>query len=117
MPRGTRILSTSFGPSSVTRTDETTLRVSPEGGFLASELHQLMRAPSRPFRVHDVVALSDMRATVVALTDDGRPATVEFHFATPLESVGRRWMRGQGMALVPWTPPAIGETVVVPAPF
>lgn len=62
-------------------------------------------------------ALSDMRATVVALTDDGRPGTVEFRFATPLESAGRRWMRGAGMGLVPWTPPPVGATVVVPAPL
>lgn len=117
MPRGTRILSTGFGPTSVTRTDELTLRLRPEGGFLASELHQLMRAPSRPFHMNDVIELSDMRATIVELTDDGRPATVDFRFATPLESVGRRWMRGQGMALVAWTPPAVGEMVIVPAPL
>lgn len=116
MPRGTRILSTGFGPTTVSRTDAATLRVSPAGGFLASELHQLMRAPSRRFHLHDTVDLSDLRATVVALTDDGRPRTVEFRFATPLESAGRRWMRGAGMGLVPWTPPAVGETVVVPAP-
>lgn len=117
MPRGTRILSTGFGPTSVSRPDAFTLRVSPEGGFLAGELQRLMRSPSQRFHVNDVVELSDMRATVVALTDGGRPRTVEFRFATPLESLGRRWMRGKGMGLVPWTPPAIGETVVVPAPL
>ena len=117
MPRGTRILSTGFGPTSVSRPDAVTLRVSPEGGFLAGEMHRLMRSPSQPFHVNDVVELSDMRATVVALTDGGRPRTVEFRFATPLESVGRRWMRGEGMGLVPWTPPPVGETVVVPAPL
>ena len=116
-PRGTRILSTGFGPTSVRRVDAATLRVSPAGGYFASELHRLMRSPSRPFRVGDVIALSDMRATVVALTDDGRPRTVEFRFATPLESVGRRWMRGAGMGLAPWAPPQVGATVVVPAPL
>lgn len=117
MPRGTRILSTGFGPTSVSRPDAVTLRVSPQGGFFAGEMQRLMRSPSQPFHVNDVVELSDMRATVVALTDDGRPRTVEFRFATPLESVGRRWMRGEGMGLVPWTPPPVGETVVVPAPL
>ena len=117
MPRGTRILSTGFGPTSVTRPDAVTLRVSPEGGFLATEMHRLMRSPSQRFRVNDVIELSDMRATVVALTDGGRPRTVEFRFATPLESAGRRWMRGEGMGLVPWTPPPVGATVVVPAPL
>jgi len=117
MPRGTRILSTGLGPTSVSRTDAVTLRVSPEGGFLAGEMQRLMRSSSQPFHVNDVVELSDMRATVVAITDGGLPRTVEFRFATPLESVGRRWMRGEGMGLVPWTPPAVGETVVVPAPL
>jgi hypothetical protein len=115
-PRGTRILSTGFGPTSVTRPDAFTLRVSPDGGFFASELHRLMRSPSRPFRVNDTVALSDVRATVAALTGDGRPRTVEFRFATPLESAGRRWMRGEGLGLVPWAPPPVGATVAVPAP-
>jgi hypothetical protein len=116
-PRGTRILATGFAPTTVTRTDAQTLRVSPEGGFLARELHRLMRSPARRFRPGDVVALSDMRATVTDVTPDGRPSTVEFRFATPLESAGRRWMRGVGMGLVPWRPPAVGETVVVPAPL
>lgn len=116
-PRGTRILSTGFGATSVTRVDDVTLRVSPAGGFFASEMHRLMRSPSQRFHLNDVIALSDLRATVVALTDDGRPRTVEFRFATPLESAGRRWMRGAGMGLVPWTPPPIGATVVVPAPL
>lgn len=34
-----------------------------------------------------------------------------------LEAPHRRWMRGEGMALVPWSPPAVGETVTVPAPL
>jgi hypothetical protein len=76
-----------------------------------------MRSPSQRFRIHDTVALSDMRAIVVALTEDGRPETVEFRFASPLQTVGRRWMRGEGMGLVPWTPPAVGQTVIVPAPL
>jgi hypothetical protein len=62
------------------------------------------------------LALSDVRATVAALTGDGRPRTVEFRFATPRESAGRRWTRGAGLGLVPRAPPPIGATVVVPAP-
>ena len=87
-PRGTRILSTGLGTTTVTRLDERTLRVEPEGGFLSGEMQQLMRSASRPFHVGDEVELSDMRAR-----------------------------RGEGMTLVPWTPPAVGETVVVPSPF
>ncbi len=115
VPRGTRILSTGPGPTTVTRADPATLRVRPDGGFLAGEMQRLMRSPTRPFRRGEVIALSDMRATVVSVTPDGRPDTVDFRFATPLEAPGRRWMRGRGLGLIPWRPPAAGETVVVPS--
>ncbi len=113
-PGRTRILATSFGPVSVTRLDAVTLRVRPDGGFLAGEMHQLMRNPSRRFRVGDVVTLSNMTATVEEIAGDGRPTHVTFRFAAPLESPEFIWMRGQGMGLVGWTPPRVGETVVVP---
>jgi hypothetical protein len=56
-----------------------------------------------------------MTAKVVDVTSDGRPGTVEFRFATPLESPKWIWMRGAHGVLVPWTPPQVGQTVVLPA--
>jgi len=47
------------------------------------------------------------------ITDDGRPRTVIFRFAAPLESREWLWMRGVGFRFVNWTPPKVGETVVV----
>lgn len=114
-PGKTRILSVSVGDVSVSRPDEVTLRLQPRDGFFATEVSKVMRDASRPFRVGDVVALSNMTATVTAITDDGRPLGVEFRFAAPLESPEWLWMRGAGQGLVDWTPPAVGETVVVPA--
>ena len=117
MPRGTRLLSTGLGTTRVERLDERTLVVEPEGGFLATDLQQLLRSPSRPFRVGDEVVLSDTRVTVRAIEPDGRARSIEVRFATPLESPEWLWMRGAGLGLVPWTPPAVGETVLVPAPL
>ncbi len=115
-PGRTRILATSFGEVSVTRLDDVTLRVRPEGGFLASEMHQLLRNPSsRPFHAGEVVELSNMRATVTEIGDDGRPLSVELRFGTSLESPEWLWMRGEGLGLVEWAPPRVGETVIVPA--
>jgi hypothetical protein len=54
-----------------------------------------------------------MTATVTEVAADGRPLTVEFRFAAPLESPEWLWMRGAGMRLVGRTPPKVGETVVV----
>jgi hypothetical protein len=116
-PGGTRILATTFREVSVTRIDEVTLRVRPDGGFLAHDMHRLARGPSRPFHGGEVVEVSNLTATVTEITSDGRPRTVEFRFRAPLESPEWLWMRGQGVRLVDWTPPKVGETVVVPASF
>jgi hypothetical protein len=113
-PKNTRILATSFGNVSVIRLDDVTLRLRPDNGFFEHAMQQLMRGPSRPFHDGETVQLSDMRATVTEITDDKRPRTVEFRFAEPLESPKWLWMRGEGMRLVGWTPPKVGETVVVP---
>ncbi len=114
-PARTRILGLSLGAVSVTRLDSVTLRLRAERGLFASEAQQMLRGPSRPFRVGEVVQLSDLRVEVAELTADGRPRAVVFRFAAPLEAPERLWLRGRGFGLVPWTPPRVGETVVVPA--
>jgi len=116
-PARTRLLATTFAELSVTRPDAVTLLLRPAGGFLAHDLHRLVRGPSRPFRAGDRVELSDLTATVTEISGDGRPLTVEFRFRTPLESPEWLWMRGQGLGRVEWTPPRVGDTVVVPAGF
>ena len=114
-PGRTRLLAESFSDVSVTRLDEVTLRLHLDDGFLDSPMHRLLRGPSRPFHQGDVVELSNMTATVNQITDDGRPRTVTFRFAAPLESREWLWMRGVGFRFVDWTPPKVVETVVVPA--
>jgi hypothetical protein len=57
-----------------------------------------------------------MRARVRDVTADGRPAEVDFLFAVPLEDPSLLWTRLQaGGALVPWSPPAVGESQVLPS--
>jgi hypothetical protein len=114
-PGKARILASSFGDVLVTRLDDVTLRLRPSDGFVGSEASQVFRGPSRPFHRGDEVLLSNMTASVTEITVDGRPQTVEFRFAASLESPEWLWMRGNGSGLVGWTPPKVGETVVVPA--
>lgn len=118
-PRKWRILSSCMGDVSVTRLDEVTLRLCPKNGFLDSAVQQMMRDPaSHPFRKGDVVKLSNMTATVTEITNDNRPKTVEFRFSAPLESPEWLWMQGRGFfGLANWTPPKVGETVVIKAGF
>jgi hypothetical protein len=115
-PAHMRVLASCFSRLSVSRPEATTLRVRPEKGFLDNEWLQIVRGPSRPFRPGDEVALSDVRVRVRDVTADGRPAEADFTFGVPLEDPSLLWARVQaGGALVPWSPPAVGESQVLPS--
>jgi hypothetical protein len=115
-PARMRVLASCFSKVHVSRPDATTLRVRPERGFLDNEWLRIVRGPSRPFRAGDEVALSDVRVRVRSVTGDGRPDEVDFTFTVPLEDPSLLWARVQaGGALVPWSPPAVGENHVLPA--
>jgi hypothetical protein len=116
LPRRMRLLATCFAQVRVSRLDATTLRVRSEKGFLDNGLLRMVRGLSRPFRPGDEVVLSDMRARVHEVTADGRPAEVDFAFTVPLENESLLWTRLQsGGALVPWSPPALGESQLLPS--
>ena len=115
-PRRMRVLASCFAALRVSRLDATTLRVRPENGFLDNDLLRMVRGRSRPFRRGDEVVLSDMRVRVRDVTADGRPAEVDFDFTVPLEDASLLWKRLQaGGALAPWSPPAVGESQVLPS--
>jgi len=113
-PEKTRILASALGDVVVTRLDAVTLRVQPDQGYFVTAMQQMYLDPDRPLRAGQVIELSDLKVTVLDLLEDGRPRTVSFRFAEPLESPRWLWMRGAGLGLVGFAPPKIGETVVVP---
>lgn len=112
-PNQWHILAMSRSGVTITRTDPATLRLHADHGFFDNGAYQLVRHASQPFRKGQVVQLSDMEVTVVAVTADGRPKTVDFRFRFALESPHWLWMRGDGFGLVRWSPPAVGKTVMV----
>jgi hypothetical protein len=115
-PARMRVLASCFSKLSVSRPDATTLRVRPEKGFLDNEWLRMVRGPSRPFRPGDEVALSDLHVRVRDVTADGRPAEVDFTFGVPLEDPSLLWRRLKGGGtLIPWSPPAVGESQVLPS--
>jgi hypothetical protein len=115
-PAHMRVLASCFSNLSVSRPDAATLRVRPERGFLDNEWLRMVRGASRPFHPGDEVALSDVRVRVRDVTADGRPAEADFTFRVPLEDGSLLWTRLQaGGTLVPWSPPAVGESQVLPA--
>jgi len=71
------------------------------------------RAP--PDAVGERVVLTGMTATVTAITADGRPAEAAFRFDVPLEDASLRWLWWQDGEFRPFTPPAVGQTLEIPA--
>lgn len=53
---------------------------------------------------------------VVSVDRKGQPVDLIFRFPVPLEDPSLRWITWKGRGFVPFTPPAVGESVVVPVP-
>ena len=73
----------------------------------------MLRGQQRPMQAGETVALSDMMVTVDAITPEGRPQSVTVRFTTALEEPERVWLRAVDLEVSAWTPPAVGESVVV----
>jgi hypothetical protein len=115
IPRHLRILTSSlFQPVKIYRPDAKTLIVRPEYGYYTFVLDALFRNKQHPFSVGDRVELTGMTVEITELTGDGRTAEAAFIFSVPLEDPSLRWLQYKDGAFVPFTPPAIGQRVVLP---
>ncbi len=115
MPRHLRVLTSSLlQPVEIHRTDVNTLIVRPSYGYYAFVFDALFRNKQHPFSVGDRVELTDMTVEITELTGDGRTAEAAFIFSVPLEDPSLRWLQYKDGAFVPFTPPAIGQRVVLP---
>ena len=115
-PRCLRLLGSSlFQPVRITRPDINTLIVRPHYGYYAWVLDALFRHPKHTFHSGDRVELSGMTIDIRETTSDGRPLAAAFIFPVALEDPSLRWMQYGADGFVPFTPPVIGQTVVLPA--
>ncbi len=111
-PRAVRTLAPGMSPVTVKRIDERTLEITPDAGYIGI-LDALFRNEYHPLHLGEHVHIARMRATVLALTDDGRPQTVAFQFERPLEDASLRWLCFQEGKYIDWTPPRVGEQVIL----
>ena len=115
MPRHLRILTSSlFQPVEIYRPDAKTLVVRPTYGFYAYVLDALFRNKQNPFSVGDRVELTGMTVEIREITSDGRATEAAFIFSVALEDPSLRWLQYKDRAFVTFTPPAIGQKVVLP---
>jgi len=111
VPRRVALLSSMMTASTVTRTDARTLRIAPEGGFLAMTMDTMFRSRDQPFRLGQRIERADFVATVEALTVDGRPASVALRFDQPLDRGPYCFVAVVQGHVQPWPLPAVGASV------
>jgi len=114
-PAHLRVLGASMAACTLTREDDRTVIVRPEGAYLLSPLDKLCRGPRHPLRTGEVIALTDVTIEIVSQTPDGRPAAARFRFNRPLEDPSLLWWAWIENAFVPFTPPPAGRSVHLPA--
>lgn len=131
LPTHTRFLAPAAQPLELKRLDERTLAIRPALGFLPhpgtpnenaphpnidftyvhQRLDRLSRGDDHPMTLGQQIELTGVTIEITALTNDGRPAEATFRFAVPLEDPSLRWLRCEQGVYVPFTPPAVGDTV------
>jgi hypothetical protein len=115
MPRHIRYLTSGYlQPVEVYRPDAKTLIVKPSFGFYPYVLDSLFRNEDNPFSVGDSVELTGMTVEIRELTSSGNVAKAAFIFSVDLEDPSLRWLQHKDNAFVPFTPPAIGQKVILP---
>jgi hypothetical protein len=114
-PRHVRVLAPGAAAMHVLRSDERTLIVRPDGGFLAFPFDNVFRGNGHPLRLGDTVLLTNMTAQVTALTQDGRPAETTFRFAERLEYNTFKWLVWKEGKYEAFRLPALGQDVSLPA--
>jgi len=141
LPAHLRILAPGRSPVEVTRLDLHTVLIQPENGFLlepgarvggsrdglpilapafATQYGEFFfRSPKEPIPLGTQVQLTGVRIQVTALTQDGRPSQIQVTFDRPLEDASLHWMAWDWdrQSFIPFSLPAIGETVWIAGPF
>ncbi|HEX9101592.1 MAG TPA: hypothetical protein VF997_05275 [Polyangia bacterium] len=111
----TRWLATGTTDVAVTRLDERTLRVRPDGGFIPFVSERMLRRPDRAFVRGQRIPLDGVEIEIAEVTADGRPAEIVARFERALEDPTLHWAAWHKGGFQAWTPPPVGARVVLPA--
>jgi hypothetical protein len=113
-PQTQRWLATGLTEIEVKRIDPRTVDVRPQAGFLHEHTERVVRSKRYPLSVGDVVRLPGMTVEILEVTADRRPARARFVFTYPLEDPRYLWLVWRMGGYVPFTPPTVGSSVVIP---
>jgi hypothetical protein len=107
----TFLLSAGLQSLEVQRVNERTLMVRFESGMLKGAWEQSFRDSAAPLEKGYTLQLPGFSVTVTALSDGGLPAEIRYLFNKPLEDASLRWVTWSDDGFIPFTLPALGETV------
>ncbi len=111
IPKHNRLLHGGPGAVQLTRLDDRTLLVRPERGFMRTPFNNLYRREG--LSIGTGFQLTRFQAVVTDVDDDDMPTEVRFRFGWPLESTHLSWIAWSGHEFAPFTPPAVGESVII----
>ena len=109
-----RALSVGSSPIEITRIDARTLDLRLEYGLFSTPISRYFRSGERSFAVGERFQVADLEIEIRALKQPGNPQILRYRFAQPLENPSLRWLRFEDRTYVPWSPPRVGESVVLP---
>jgi hypothetical protein len=108
-------LSTASSETLVTRTASDELLVQQAQGFMFRPEDTHYRADLRGLTRSAELSRPGMTIQIADSLPDGRPASVRFRFAAPLEAAQYDFRIYRDGELVPWSPGAVGQSVSLPA--
>src|SRR6478609_5347589 len=114
-PAHLRWLSSGTAALTLTREDERTLRVAPEGGFLANLSERMLRKEGAGMPAGTRVALTGVSVEVTRADEHGRPFEARFHFDRSLDDPSLVWRAWGRSGYQPFVPPRPGVTITLPA--
>ncbi|MFB3896118.1 MAG: hypothetical protein ACE14V_07440 [bacterium] len=115
-PNPARIYALASGilPLTLTRIDNQTFDIENNLGLMQLTFDQVLRGPSQPMHVGEQIVLPGMTVEVRAIADGWQPATARFKFPVPLDNPEVLLLVWKNGKYVPYTPPAIGESELLP---
>lgn len=115
VPRGFLGLVNGVRRSELTRVGDAVVEVRAPGGFMQWATDYLVRDPSTPIPVGTRFQLSDVTVEVTHATEGGVPDVARFTFEGGADDARYRWVQWAGGKYVPFSLPAVGETVAIAA--
>lgn len=135
IPSRTLVLGSGIYPTTISRPGANSIAIRPDGGYLVEPgsprpgheatqppfhpayFHQMLDHLYRdatPMRVGDQVLYGGVTIEIAEVTESGRPIEIWVHFGVELEDPSLHWLEWRHGVYVPFIPPAVGQSVVLP---